>query len=98
MKTEDSQPWQGAHNSSSSCDEAQQRGSKVSIEAQLLNVAYQSLPLALLMTIVVVVIFGTQMRPYFPPEQSVIWAAALVGTTALRFVLWMVFKRAAPTR
>lgn len=99
MKAEDSISRLGVRigDTGSNGDDAQRRHeSELNIEAQLLNLAYESLPLALLMTTAVVCIFIGLLWPIFPPEKIAVSVAVVMGTVALRALLWMAFKRAAP--
>lgn len=99
MKAEESTLLQGAKSTdvSRKFDATPGRyATEAIIEAQLLGLAYKSLPLALLMTVVAVLIFVGLLWPLFPPEKSMLWVAVLLGIVALRYLAWMAFKRAAP--
>ncbi len=66
------------------------------VEARLLQVAYDRLPLSLLMTVVVTIIFVGLMWRYFPPALMTLWSVAILAGAAMRYLQWAAYKRAAP--
>ena len=66
------------------------------LEDQLLRTAYGRLPMSLLMTIGVTVVFAVLLWPLIPSHLMVIWVSSILGGLMPRCLLWWAYRRAAP--
>ncbi len=66
------------------------------VDARLLYLAYQRLPLSLLISLVMPLIFFGLMWPFFPSAPMTAWLIAIMTGVAARYVQWAAFRRAAP--
>ncbi len=68
----------------------------VQLEDQLLRMAYQRLPMSLLMTVGVVVLFLGLLWPLVPSHLMVIWGSSIFWGLLPRYLLWWAHRRAGP--
>ncbi len=69
-------------------DELQQ-----SVEAALLRMAFERLPMSVLLTIAVCAVFVTLFWSFFPSSQKVVWVASMLAVSVLRLGLWRAHAR-----
>ncbi len=63
------------------------------VDFRLLQIAYERLPLSLLLTTVVTVVFIGLMAFIFPQDLNTIWACAILSSVVARYALWRVYRR-----
>jgi signal transduction histidine kinase/CheY-like chemotaxis protein/HPt (histidine-containing phosphotransfer) domain-containing protein len=68
----------------------------IQLEDQLLRMAYERLPMSLLMSAGVVVIFFGLLWPLVPSHLMVIWGSSIFWGLAPRCLLWWAYRRARP--
>ena len=66
------------------------------VNFRLLQIAYERLPLSLLLTVVVTVVFIGLMTLVFPHDLSAIWASAILTSVVARYALWRAYRRSPP--
>ncbi len=66
------------------------------IDTALLYAAYQRKPLNLLMALVTPLLGGSLIWSLFPSSVMLLWASAILASTAVGYVEWRLFLRAAP--
>jgi signal transduction histidine kinase/CheY-like chemotaxis protein/HPt (histidine-containing phosphotransfer) domain-containing protein len=71
-------------------------GESIQLEDQLLRMAYERLPMSLLMSAGVVVIFFGLLWPLVPSHLMVIWGSSIFWGLAPRYLLWWAYRRASP--
>jgi PAS domain S-box-containing protein len=70
--------------------------SAADVEQELLYAAYERMPTSLLLSIVVMLGYGTFIIGHFSAGIMLVWMTAGIGCSALRFALYRAFRRAAP--
>jgi signal transduction histidine kinase/CheY-like chemotaxis protein len=66
------------------------------IEFKLLQVAYERLPLSLVLTAVVTAVFVFVMWDLAPPLLNMVWVGSITSSVLLRALLWWAWRRASP--
>ncbi|MBL8312299.1 MAG: response regulator [Rubrivivax sp.] len=66
------------------------------LEHRLLQIAYERLPMSLLMTIGVITVFLGLLWPFFPSHLMLIWASSILWAVLPRYALWLAHRRVAP--
>ncbi len=66
------------------------------VDFRLLQIAYERLPLSLLLTVVVTVVFIGLMALVFPHDISAFWACAILTSVVARYALWRAYRRSPP--
>jgi signal transduction histidine kinase/CheY-like chemotaxis protein len=79
-------------------DSALAAGVAPDVDTELLHQAFRRLPLSLAMTCVAALIVAGAMHWLLPSPQLLAWMAAIFAVTALRLLLWLGYRRAAPSR
>ena len=62
------------------------------VDARLLYLAYERLPLSLLIALVMPLIFFGLMWPFFPSTPMTAWLIAIMTGVAARYVQWAAFR------
>jgi len=63
------------------------------LEAKLLQVSYDRLPMSLLLTLVLSAFFATLLWGHFPLLEQIIWLSAIFSVVLIRYLQWLGFKR-----
>ncbi|PKO88397.1 MAG: GGDEF domain-containing protein [Betaproteobacteria bacterium HGW-Betaproteobacteria-10] len=65
------------------------------VEAQLLRIAYERIPLSLLITALTTVAIGGMIWPFFPSRLMSAWSIAILASVIIRYLQWATFNRSA---